>query len=320
MGTNTIGPELYTWVGLSTETKPREAFTGQLAVETDTNDIYKWFGDLNSGGWVQIVDAGRILASTTVTGITSNYRDDVALGNISGVKSVTKYGRNINVDATATDIWDLGTQPIWLAPTAARIHAIVSSSGDDDSATGAGAKTIRIWGLKTWATAETSEDIVMDGAVAVNTVNSYVIIHRMTVLTWGANGPNVGIIKATAASDSTITSEIIAGAGQTQMAIYGVPSTQTFLMGRLYANMNRAGGATPLCDIKLLCNDYVDTLTTKYKTKHTFGLSGAGTSAFTITYAVPKVFAGPCILKVQAFGSTTNLDVSAGFDGTIYTN
>lgn len=245
------------------------------------------------------------------------YNDLVALGRVPGVFPLNKYGRNTNVDATATDIWDLYTQPIWLAPTAARIHAIVSSS-IADTLLGTGARTIRVFGLVNWDTNEAWEDIELAGTTPVNTVNPYVIIHRIKVLTWSTTGPNAGIIKATAETDGTITAQIVIGAGQTQMAIYGVPSTQTFLMDRIYASLNRSGGLTPLCDMTLLCNDTPDALTTKYKISHTYGLMGSGTSHRYVPYTQPKKFVGPCILKWQAFGSTTDLDVSGGFDGRLY--
>jgi len=235
----------------------------------------------------------------------------------TAVQNLTKYGRNTNVDATPTDLWDLYTQPIWLAPTATRIHAIVSSDTNDTSA-GTGARTVQIWGLRNWDSAEITETVTMNGTTPVNTANSYVIIHRMRCKTWSTAGPNAGIIKATAATDSTITSQMVAGAGSTQMAIYGVPSTQVLCLYRLYANLNRAGGATPLADVSLLCNSYADVVPTKFITTHTFGIEGAGTSALTINYAVPKYVAGPCCLKLQATGSTTDLDISGGFDGVVY--
>jgi hypothetical protein len=249
-----------------------------------------------------------------------DYEDMVALGQVPGVMPVNKYGRSTNVDATATDIWDLtATQPIWLAPTAARIHAIVSSSGDDTLA-GVGAKTVRIFGLVSWNKKEVWEDIEMAGATPVNTINSYVIIHRMKVLTWGTSGPNAGIIKATAASDSTITAQILAGAGQTQMAIYGIPSIQKLLLEQLYADMNKAGGLTPLADMSLQVNTYPQSVSTNFVVKHTFGLVATGNSRVSELFTPPKLIEGPAVLKVQALGSTTDLDISAGFNGKLYLN
>jgi len=250
----------------------------------------------------------------------SDFDDQVALGNVEGVYSVNKYGRSTNVDAAATDIWDLtASQPIWLAPTASRIHAIVSASANDTAA-GTGARTVQIYGLKDWDSKESSEVITMAGETPVNTENAYVIIHRMKVLTWSTAGPNAGIIKATAASDSTITAQILAGAGQTQMAIYGVPSTQTLLINKMYTSLLQASALTGLCDITLLYNPIPKTLTTKFLTKHSSGISAVGDSRSPDDFKPAKKFLGPGILKIQALGSAADLDVSAGFDGKLYDN
>lgn len=259
---------------------------------------------------------------------TDSFSLEVARGHVPGVSGVNKFGRNIEVDASVSaDVWDGGhtlasggVSLTWVAPTEARVHAIVSSS-DADSDTGGtkpqgnGTRTIRVYGLSSWAGREVSEDVVMDGTAPVNTTNSYVIIHRMEVLTKGGNALiNVGVIKATAAVDGTITAQIRIGQGQTQMAIYGVPSTQTAFFGRLYANINKAGGASGLADIHLCVNPEPDVEETAFLIKHTFGLQTVGTSALTIPYYVPKVIAGPAIFKVQVVSGNADMDVSAGFD------
>jgi hypothetical protein len=241
----------------------------------------------------------------------------IAKGDLGGVTHVNKFGRNSNCDATATDIWDLGSQPIWLAPTAARVHAIVSSD-DTDGKTGApnsvGARTVRIYGLKTWDTAETSEDVTLDGTTSVNTANSYVIIHRMNVLTCGASGPNAGIIKATAASDNTITAQINAGEGQTQMAIYGVPSTQTAYMTQFYHSILKSGGGTKFMDVALLASTDIENQPTVFTTKHTASSASDGSSFVNHPYSPYSTFAGPVIIKIQVIASAADQDVSAGFD------
>ena len=82
----------------------------------------------------------------------------------------------------------------------------------------------------------------MDGTTNVPTLNSYVIIHRMKVLTKGATNVNVGVITATADTDGTVTARIDVGRGQSQMAIYGVPSIQTAYVFRFYSNVLKASG------------------------------------------------------------------------------
>jgi len=184
--------------------------------------------------------------------LVQDYGLAVARGLVTGQSSVNKFGAAPDgIQTSATDVWSLAnstpTQQIWLAPTAARIHAIVSTSANDDGdPVGTGARTIRIYGLQTWDTAETSEVVTLNGTGAVNTANSYVIIHRMKVLTMGASGPNVGTISATAATDNTVTAVILPGDGQTEMAIYGVPSVQDFYLTRWSGAIGKSTAAASI--------------------------------------------------------------------------
>ena len=256
----------------------------------------------------------------------SDFILEASRGNILGVSTYNKFGRNTEIDAGVTaDIWDGGhtgdVSLIWVAPTQARIHDIKSSSSDDDgNPVGDGARTIRIFGLKNWDTAESNEDIILNGTSNVATSNAYVLIHRMRVLTKGATNVNVGVITATAQSNNTITAQINAGKGQTQMCIYGIPSTQKVHMKRLYGNVNKAGGAAGLVDVTLLFNPEPDAELTRFLVRHTFGLQTVGTSALTISYSTPKILEGPGIIKIQVLSGTANMDVSAGFDLIIVDN
>ena len=245
---------------------------------------------------------------------------DVPRGAVHGYTSVNKFGRSTNVDSgVATDIWDranaTNNQAVWLAPTAARVHAIVSASASD-AAAGVGARTLRVYGLKTWSSLESYEDVTLNGTTPVNTANSYVIIHRMQVLTWGTSGPNVGLITATAATDSTVTAQIGAGNGQTLMAIYGIPSGVTAFMTGFYGSILRAnlGANSVASDMTLLFNPRPDSVTTKYLVKHTIGLNSGGANPMRHAYAPLSKFTGPGIIKLRATGGADNLDVSAGFD------
>lgn len=267
---------------------------------------------------VQIVDInGMPLNPLPVT----DFHLEVAMEKVGGHFSITKFGRNIEIDSGVTaDVWDGGytvasggVSLIWVAPTQARTHTIASTDVNDTTG-GTGARTVRIFGLTSWTTAEVSEDVTMNTGSPPVTSNSYVIIHRMHVLTKGATNVNIGIITATATSDGTITAQIRVGQGQTQMAIYGVPSTQTAYLGRLYANTNRSVVAAAAADVTLLVNPEPQTELTNFLVKHTFGLMTTGTSAFLIPYYVPKVIQGPAIIKVQAVSGANDMDVSAGFD------
>jgi hypothetical protein len=247
----------------------------------------------------------------------------ISRGIVPGVSHVNKYGRATNADnGVATDVWDHATQSIWLAPTAARIHSIASAN-DNDGKTGApassGARTLRIWGLKTWDTAETSEDITLDGTTGVNTANSYVIIHRMAVLTSGASGPNIGLITATAATDGTITAQIAATNGQTLMAIYGVPSTQTAYLTAFYALVGRVSPSGVDVDVSLLYSFDVENQPAAFLLKFPAALERDGLPYLNHHFIPYYKFEGPGILKLQVNANANDTYTDGGF-GLILVN
>ena len=249
----------------------------------------------------------------------------VARGLVPGVDSVNKFGlAPEGIQTTPTDIWSradaTATQQIWLAPTAARIHSIVSTSvNDDGNPVGTGARTIRIYGLKTWDLAETSEDITLDGTTPVNTANSYVIINRMKVLTCGGN-LNLGTISATAATDGTVTAVIAIGDGQTEMAIYGVPSTQSFYMTRWGVHINKTSASITTAEFQLRVNETPNVQSTCFIRKNDSSVQSNGTSSSEKHFDNPAKIAGPCIIKVQATASAADVDGKSGFDGYLVTN
>jgi hypothetical protein len=242
-------------------------------------------------------------------------------GNYAGgpYTSVNKFGRTTNADsADPTDVHDGANATddvaIWVAPTTARTHQIKSSqAADDGDPVGVGARTIRIYGLTSWDTAEVSEDITLNGITNVATVNQYVIIHRMKVLTSGATSINVGNITATADTDTTVTAQINAGNGQTLMAIYGVPSVKTAYITGYYTSALKSAAALRVA-VALLVNENPNAQRTNFLTKHTLGIDTTGNSYFHHKFEPYKEIKGPAIIKIQANASADNTDVSAGFD------
>ena len=247
-----------------------------------------------------------------------DYSLRVAKGEAKNEYGVNKFGRSTNVDGGVdTDIWDgaNGTddQDIWIAPTQARIHNITSNSAADSIGLG-GAWTIRIYGLTSWSIDEVSEIITMEGGQDIATSNSYVIIHRMKVLTKGSTGVNVGVITATAVTDGTITAQINAGQGQTQMAIYGISSNQIAYMTGFYFYILKSGGVSQLADCSLIYNPEPQDELTGFVVKHTLSYMSTGNSGSQHIYNPYKKFVGPGIIKLQSVASSNDFDISAGFD------
>jgi len=268
-----------------------------------------------------IVRVADLVTVVTPDGVPLSVVDpalEVARGNIQGLRSVNQPGRSTNVDAAKTDVWDGANATddikIFIAPTTARIHQIVSSSASDDgSPAGVGARTIEVVGLTSWDTREVSEVITLNGITDVPTIKSYVIINRMKVLTKGPTSPNVGVISATADVDGTLTAQINVEVGRTQMAIYGVPSIQTAFMKSYYATVIKNAAAVRLM-IELCVNPEPDAELLGFVTEHSFGLDSNGSSDVQHIFDPPFPFPGPTLMKVQADSSAVNSDVSAGFD------
>lgn len=290
----------------------------QPQVRTDVEDP-------GLGSWVDQAgdaDGAALVRVREITEPVFTHPSVPALRMASGLiplhRHVEKFGRSTNVDnGITTDIWDRANasndQDIWVAPTVPRVHNLASTSASD-ALGGVGANTVFVYGLASWGSDEVSELVIMNGTSNVATKRAYVIIYRMEVKQKGATSMNVGVITATAVSDATVTAQINATFGQTQMAIYGVPSTHTAFMVQLYASFNKSAGATGAIDVSLVVNTTPDQELTNFTTKHTSGGITTGTSHFAHTFPTFKRINGPAILKMQAVGSANDLDVSAGFD------
>jgi len=239
----------------------------------------------------------------------------ISSGQIPGYLAVNKFGRNPDVDtAAAEDVWDGGGT--WAAPTGAQTHDIVSTDANDTSG-GTGARTIMLFGLTDWTSGEVAEVITLNGTTPVSTINNYVIIHRMQVLTAGSGRTNAGDITATASFDSTVTAQITAGKAQTLMCIYGLPSSSQLVLTDIYVSLTKKS-TTGSIDTELLVTSNPDDFDPVYRSLSRFGLSTSGTSSQTVPYTTPHAINGPAIVKIRALdASVNNLDIVAGFNGVL---
>jgi len=250
---------------------------------------------------------------------------EVVRGRWPGISSVNKFGETTDADSgILTDIWSgadgVTSTDIWVPPTQARVHALVSTSDLDSDSGGVnpqstGMRTCRVLGLQDWDSAESSEDVTLDGTTAVNTANSYVIIHRIIGLTFGSGETNAGIITATAATDNTVTAVIPVGEGQTFMVIYGVPSIQTLHITHLETSMSGVG--TAIATGRLIVRENADQA--DFGDIHKDHFRFTELSPLHREYTIPKSFTGPLIAKIQVTTNTNNSIVSGGFDAYVVT-
>jgi len=222
-----------------------------------------------------------------------------------------KFGRNAGIGSTLEDIWTGGG--IWVPPTTARIHDIVSTDVNDDTdggGTNAGARTVDIGGLDTNGNLQ-SETVTLDGTGNVATVNAYTIIHRMIVATAGTSDRNEGTITATAQTDGTVTAQIEFNASlptnQTEMAIYRIP---TGFLGLCVAFFYQINAGSPAADftVCLVAQNPGGVYTVKHIAIHDSSVHVQH------VFHSPKTFVAGTTLKLQALASSgTTTDISAGF-------
>lgn len=222
---------------------------------------------------------------------------------------INKFGQNADIDNAATfeDLWDGGGT--WAAPTAARVHAIVSTDTNDDSG-GTGAEVVRIYGLDGNYN-EATEDVTLDGTTPVNTSGSYRMIHRMMVIQYanGANtGVNAGDITATAATDATVTAQISAGYNQTLMAIYMVPAGKRAHIGRLFSSMSSKVNASVV--VELIVKPFGE----PPQVKNLWAMQDGGSASYQVHYAVLPEISEKSIILLRASSDTDNSAVAGGFD------
>lgn len=249
---------------------------------------------------------------------------DIAKGNVEGHSALNKFGRCTNLDSGIdTDCWDGANATTDIdtitLPTVARTH-VITSTDSDDTAAGTGMQTMAFCGLPDWDTAQVCETLTLLGSFSVTTTNSYVAVNRMRGVTSGTSGPNAGIIAARALTDGTVSAQINAGAGQTQMAHYCLPSIQTFYMIKYYASFLKGGGAPITVNITLLVNPEPDSEPSNWLTKHTQAVISSGTSLFSHLFDPYFKITGPACAKMQGNSSAADIDGSAGFGGILVDN
>ncbi len=152
----------------------------------------------------------------------------VALGNVPGVKSIFKFGTNTDVGTTEETIWAAGG--LYVTPTTATVASIASTSVDDTAA-GTGARTILIQGLDE-DFLEQEEIITLNGQTIVQSVNTYIRLNRMFVLTAGSSNTAAGQIVATV--DAKTVATIPIGFNQTQVCHYTIPADKNGYLNAVF--------------------------------------------------------------------------------------
>jgi len=241
-----------------------------------------------------------------------------ARGDIPGVSTINKFGRNPDCDQAASltavvlgrDIWDGGIAgaDIWVPPTAARIHQLASSSAEDGAGGTTGMLTCRVSGLDADYVLQ-HQELTLNGTTDVPTL-AYTMIHRIKGLTFGSAGRNLGDIEATADDDSTVTAKVSINNNQTLMAIFQIPVNHRGFMPSWNAELHKTGGAATFADVFLMSMEFG----AGWRVRDSMALSTDGVGSLQKRFQPYKVFQPKEYVKVVANPSKDAQDVGAGFD------
>ena len=221
---------------------------------------------------------------------------NVARGKVRGASQIHKFGAtpSQSINTTAT-IWDKGdTLYPWSAFDTAGV-LVVSQVGASDNG-----KTLTVQGLDGDFNL-VSEDFTLSSSGTVTGTQTFKRVYRGFL----TDGTNVGQINVSRGGTQVL--RILAGAGQTLMAVYTVPAGYT---GYLYqGNCTAQSGADATGFMYLRYN----TVGTTFRVGHTFEVSGDG-GPYNYKFSFPQKLPEKTDIDIRLTTRSNNGRFTAAFD------
>lgn len=192
----------------------------------------------------------------------------VALGGSPGYSGFIKYGHNEDVDGPE-DIWNGGGDYTGFNATQAQILVVVSTSVNDLSITGTGARKLALQGLDA-NYLEVFDTVDLNGLVSVSGTVAMIRLNRAEVVSSGSAEHNDGDLTVTQLTSGITMAVIPAGRSQTHILAYTVPGDKIALVSNVevYFRDSNTNGAN--IDF-LLMKDGTDTWLHQYPVNITNG-------------------------------------------------
>lgn len=150
----------------------------------------------------------------------------VAHGLLYGYQLVNKFGENADVDA-AEDIWDGGGNYTGFPTTGSAETVTLISSSASDTSNGTGMRTATVFGLDGNYN-QVQETVTLNGTLGATTTQTFWRVHRITGITAGSSGTNVGTITTRhTTTTANVFSVMPIGAGQSRSTAFTIPSGYT---------------------------------------------------------------------------------------------
>jgi len=250
----------------------------------------------------------NIYASQTQYGKNEAFALQVARGLVPGHTALSIFGYNGDVDTSEESVWPDGST-VPHPTTASKLNIVSTSTDDDGSPAGTGARTVYIEGLD-GNYKVVSETLTLNGTTNVETTQSYLYVNQFYVATVGTGGVNAGEI--TAKVSTTLYDLIAIGYNQRTTAHYCVPAGYT---GYLTTGVITSGQASGSTSVTAYLKQHGPDGILRVGAVSTLN-NGSVQYDFTYPYVIPEK---NCI-GASAVGSAVNNSISAFFNLVLIKN
>jgi hypothetical protein len=254
----------------------------------------------------------------SITEKTENFWLDVSMGHYEpSWKAEHKFARNSSIPNGAwATVANLGTSP-YPFPTTPTTVRIKAGGNVADDAAGAGARSIRVYGINSDMEFAT-EDIVTAGVSAsAPTSTSWWRVHRAHVVDSGAYATpyNTGAIVVENSAGTADLLRMEATEGETLLGVYSVPDGMTAVL----LNINVGVDSKEAADIRIFQRGNFDVVTAPVKSRRLMNwFDGvAGQEEFTGTHPTEPIV-GPADVWFEARGDAVAASVSLNFELFLY--
>lgn len=234
----------------------------------------------------------------------------IAFGEISGKTIVNQFGYNNDIDTAAIEVIAAQGGTFTIMTSAATLDC--ASDSGNDKVLGTGARTISIEGIDGSGNIQT-EIVALNGSTPVTTLNTWLGINKIFILSAGNSGVNDGNITVFETAGTTTQGYIPAGASITQQCIYHIPTGANLEIDFILPSVYKlSGGTSPRVEINGY--SYSRNLGVSYnlfKVKIDVDVD----SIQPILLDNPISFGGAEVLYFTVFTDTDNTEVALRFSG-----
>jgi hypothetical protein len=207
------------------------------------------------------LDAQTTLLTSIDNNTPRDFRYEVALGRITGSKTWSKFGNNVDVDTGSGETlanWGGLFTPLMTAST-----LTISSDSTDDDVGGTGALQIKVTGVDANHDLQ-EETFVLTGTTNVVSTSTWLGVNQAQIVLSGSGLTNAGTIDVIASSDSSIQMRIDPEEGVGQQIIFFTQAGHTTVSDWLLLNADKiTGNGEPRVNFKLFVFSYVTNTTYK---------------------------------------------------------